>query len=323
MQLIQNKKLLTLSSILTFLILLFGASFIKPIQKKSKELKTAILNPKYEISKIVISDKNKGQLILENNIDFWGAQIIFKSETFQNNLSLYFPCNNQTVNDFLLLSSKITDYNLIISMKSKKELSKLDSTYHKFGLDAENAISLTFYDVDNIPVSKLYFGYFNETMDQIFFRTEKNYSVYSMNTKIADYLNVSTKFWSDQNMIPKSLSKNLISNNVQNIFCNNKKTDISASEKICSLRYSEIKPSTDIKNDSILELKVIDDKTTEYNFSFYKSNSDDMDHYIYSLNINPSMLYSQKAKDFIKKLNCCYTISEWTFSSLTKSISLQ
>lgn len=325
MQHIQNKKLLILISILTFLILLFCLSFIKKSDNKKTVVKTAILNPKYEISKISISNKREGNLFIENYIDFWGASYFSSTESLNTNSSgLYFPCDNQTVSDFISLCTKIEDYNIVISSKTKKELSKLDQIYSKFGLDEDNSTILTFFDIDNNVVSKLYFGSFNETQDQIFLRSEKNYSVFSINSKIADYLNLSLKFWADQNMIPKSISKNLDYSKIQNIFYNqNLKAGDSAKIKISSLRYSNLQSIHQINENPLLNVKIIDDKTTEYIYSFYSSDSGDMDYYLYSLKINPAFIYSAKAKDFINKLNAFYTISEWTFNSLTKELKQQ
>lgn len=358
MQLIQNKKLLTLSSILAFLVLLFGASFIKPIQKKSQQLKSAILNPKYEVSQISFDFPALAKIELYNCNEFWGGYYTTPITMNRQPDDFYFPVNTQIVNSFLNISKTVSDYNLILEGKSKKDLSKLEDTYKKYGLDEENATVLTFYDKEKNIVSKLYFGNLDETMTHIFFKSDKNYAIYSMSSKIADYLEFNVKFWCDQEMIPKSISKNIDSSKIQNIFyrevINEKDTNImsqnlnaakTAYSKMSSLRYSEfgtgnteyLKITPDKYYDQpsfmnkVLDVKVIDDKSTEYNYYFYKTEyslSDITDYekrnesnsYHYTLQIKPSILYSDEAKEFIKKLNCVYVISEWTFNSLVKSL---
>lgn len=356
MQLIQNKKLLTLSSILAFLVLLFGASFIKPIQKKSQQLKSAILNPKYEVSKITINFPITARIELTNCGDFWGGFYQCGISTNSSQYSFFFPVNTNMVESFLKLSKTVSDYNLVLEGKSKKDLKNLDETYEKYGLDDHHATVLTFYDTENKPISKLYFGNFNQTMDQIFFKSDKKYSIYSMNSKIADYLEEDAKFWCDQDMIPKSISKNIDSSKIQNIFYGedeypdelgrkklspNLKASKKAYSKIVSLRYGNlgpvysnfINPPDNYENllepsqvNLILTVKVIDDKSTEYEYYFYRYNMKHFkdpeapDQYCYEMKISPSMLYSDEAKKFIKKLNCKYYISEWTFNSLTQSL---
>ncbi|MBR5934450.1 MAG: DUF4340 domain-containing protein [Treponema sp.] len=330
MKITSDKKAFALSSVLAFLVMLFAFSFLtKTDFTKTKSVKSALLNPKYELSKITISHPKAGQLELLNLDDFWGAHF-----TLQDQTDLTFPADSSIVKDFINLSQTIQEFAIIIDAKEHISSSKIIQKYKTFGLNEEDAVCVTFYNSQNTAVSKLYFGFLNQTLDRIFVKNDKNITVYSIDSKIADYLDLDTSFWSDHNILPKSISKNLKSDSIQSmtfydIDAGNKNAALTqkpASEKayakIVSLRYSKIVLGESVKQsaDNATCVKVFDGKGTEYTYIFVPSVIGNENCYTYRLHIEPSIIYTDRQKEFISNLNGTYCISEWTFNSLKESL---
>ena len=154
MKITSDKKAFALSSVLAFLVMLFAFSFLtKTDFTKTKSVKSALLNPKYELSKITISHPKAGQLELLNFDDFWGAHF-----TLQDQTDLTFPADSSIVKDFINLSQTIQEFAIIIDAKEHISSSKIIQKYKTFGLNEEDAVCVTFYTSQNTAVSKLYFG---------------------------------------------------------------------------------------------------------------------------------------------------------------------
>lgn len=314
-----ESKLLILISLFLFLLGIFFITLNSPKKyQKRNTIQSSILNKKYEISRIEISESKKSILALNKINSFWGGEYFFNDEY------ICFPLDDSLVNEFLSLSQEIRTLNKVIGTEENLSASKIASTYSKYGLDEDTAIALSFYDKNKNCVSKIYFGSLNQTMDQIFIRTDNNSSIFSMDSKIINYLESNPDFWVDQNIIPRGISKQLDYHGIQNLNYRFNDSEFSNAnkklfEKIPSLRFSEIISNTKqfelIQGDK-LYLKIQTGKGTEFNYTFYPAKTINGDCSIFELVINPDITYTQEEKDFIKKLNYKATLSNWTFNSI-------
>ena len=307
-----NKTLAVQILIFLFLTILFLIS-LKPSESRNKNMtKSALLNSKYEISKISIFNKSTGQLDLIQYDSFWGG--IYTNEE----KSVYFPARKNIIDEFIDCSKKIIDLNKIVSLKSSQK--EIEKTYKTYALDEENQIALSFFDKSGQCISKIYFGAMNQSLDQIFIRTDKNLAVFSVDSKIADYLEIKPDFWCEPNLIPEGIFKSSAFSEIQNFSYRTDFSDfINASEtaydKFLSLRFSEI--VTDfVPKEKTLELRLSDGTGTEYHADFFPARTKNGDCYIFSLKITPSMLFSKDAGEFLKKINYSCSISQWTYSTI-------
>lgn len=307
MQNTKNKLLIILLSTLGVLVVIFGLSFISPYKNKTNNiLSTALVNKKYEIAKININNINTGDLTLYYFTDFWGA------EYFDGNNYIYFPVDSVKVNEFISKAQEIISLEKIKDAKSKNEL-------EKYSVD-KNITSVSFYNEEKC-VSTVNFGAFNQSMDKVFLWTDKNMTVYAMNSQITYYIESGIKFWTDQNLIPQGISKNLDFSTIQNFTYKYKDGSVKngseeAKEKFASLRFSEIMTDFEIK-DKELEINLADGNGSIYKYSFYPAVSENGECFVFTLEITPSMFYSENQKQFIKQLNYCGSISLWTYSTIT------
>lgn len=302
-----DKNFFRLLLILISLIVLFIISLIKPDSaKKNTTMTTALVNTKYDISKIIISSNTSGELSLYNFVDFWGGRF------FNGSNYVYFPVDEDKIKSFLELSKQIQELDKIVSAKSKEQLDTYDVT--------ENSLTVSYFDNTDNCVSKINFGAMNQTMDKIFLSTEKNMTVYAIDSKIAYYLECSVNFWADKNLIPQGISNGLNAFSIQNFDFNlngqgiKKASDV-AFEKFPSYRFSEIETNFELE-DKELEIKITDGKGTSYTYNFFPAKTINGNCYIFNLNISPSIVFSDLQKDFIKKLNYSASISQWTFNSI-------
>lgn len=305
---IENRLLLVLSGILLALLLIFGISFISPYNNSKRNIfTTALVNKKYNINKININIKSTGDLTLYNYVDFWGG------EYFDGNNYFYFPVDNVKVNEFINKSQEIISLEKILDAKSNEQMSK-------YSVD-NNIARVSFYSDENC-VSSVNFGALNQTMDKVFLWTDNKMTVYAMDSSIIYYLDSGMKFWTDQNIIPQAISKNLDYSSIQNFtyeFTGKERSNAKpeAVEKFPSLRFSEILTSFE-NAEKCLEIKLSDGNGTSYRYNFYPAITENGDCYIFDLEISPSMLYSEQQKEFIKKMNYCGSLSQWTYNTITK-----
>ena len=95
-----NKTLAVQILIFFFLAILFLIS-LKPAESRNKNMtKSALLNSKYEISKISIFNKSTGQLDLIQYDSFWGG--IYTNEE----KSVYFPARKNISMSLLTVQKK-------------------------------------------------------------------------------------------------------------------------------------------------------------------------------------------------------------------------
>ena len=291
-----DRILFVLLTVLFSLVILFALSFFKNTGiKKINSRQSALLNPKYNITGFTLSSPDNRILRAKNIDGIWGAEL------YDGNESLYFLMDTSFVNNFILFCQKVSDFNVISeSGVSKKEL-------NAYYLDDKNSVCLSFFDDNGNTVSKIHFGALNQTMDKIFFRTEKNFTVYSMDSKIEAYLDTDSSTWCDKNMIPECLYKNKVDTDV-----------ILSGKKISSLRFSKIvsRNRVDFAMASGIPYRTTDGSGTTYIYHFSAATVDGEDCYVYNFLVKPSILFTPAQKDFISKLNGLYCISEWTFKLL-------
>lgn len=349
----KNKVLLILVFILSIFVLMFFLSLINKNNSKNKNIiESALVNKKYSIEKISIKD-NFNTLNFYKYENFWGAQFIQN----QNEISqINFPVEQNLINEFLADSKSIRHINVVKNFKTNVSQFEIENIYKKFGLLSDDCVEVSFISDTQTQVSKIYFGFLNESKDKIFFRTSKSLSIYSMDCNLLSYLDTDINFWAEKSLIPNSIFNNLHPRDIQNIIYNklehnsnfdslnselsfdenflNTKNEIY--EKILSLRFSKIINNEDFEvlnfntendkrqNDfSRLNLKIFFGNATEILLKFTPIKTKNGDCYLQDIIITPTFSLPNAEKEFIKKLNYKAVISEWTYNSMLNMLELK
>lgn len=283
-------------------------------------MQSSLLNSKYEISRISISNKTEGRIELVKYGNFWGGTFSTESE------SVRFPADTKTVEEFISCAQRIITVQKVASSDSSKN--KIEKNLKLFGVDSDSATELSFFYAEEQCVSKIFFGFLNQSLDRIFIRTEKTPAIYSVDSKPAEYLEINSRFWSDPNLIPSGVLNSFSFSEIQNFsyrlnpssggeFSQVAKSNY---DQFLSLRYSEI-ISDFVPGEKSLELKLSDGNGTEYNMDFYPAQTKNGDCYIFKLRITPSELFDRRTREFLKNMNYSCAVSQWTYNSITELLT--
>ena len=190
---IKNSVLYTLSAILLFTYLL---SFTKVFNSdKRKVQKTALLNPKYkeQITSIELSSENQ-QLILEKNNDFWIVQ--------DGEAGFSAPASKNQVENFINTLTKIVNVYKISDQMSKNNDYSFDFS-----------IKISYADT----YSQLIFGKQDFSQTLRYFMTGRSAAVYQAGSDFESFLTISQRFWTEPELISKSITKNISYTDIQRI----------------------------------------------------------------------------------------------------------
>ena len=289
-----------------FILLLIFILLIIPFSRKTKNSskKSALLNPKYKnsVEKIELNFPSASEEFSKNFTfykkgNFWFGEMPVKNsvssefQITQNNDSdkIYFPLDNQTVNNML------EKFTLIVNMYKKSD-SLAD--FSAFNLLENESICILFYDSNNEILSQIYFGKEDDFTSRIAFRIPNQNEVWETDNSFSVYINSQLSFWTDPFLEPQ-----------------------------CITRYSRKEAESSLRHGKILENFLPDDFVSseslkkdfgngnEILYEIFKSNSE----IFVKAKFIPGSINSQIEKNALQKVNYIYSISEWTYEKFLES----
>lgn len=280
MKILSRKKTLLFFYALDIFLLFIIAVFLLPFSKKNntpESITSAFLDSVSinDITQIDIINKNK-----KCKINIYKFNNKWIGTDSLSNWNLFWPVDEKNIENFLLETSKISEW--------KKKATK-PSSWEKLGVDSNNAIEIRLKN-NSKTISSIFFGWTDELTEEVYFRTSKNSTVWQTKTQIEKYIyNKIPSFWADPYLIPT--------------YINN-----SSNYKI-KLRRGElvyIKPAEHIKPIKVIKLNL----NPEVNaiFSFYEKDE--------NIVVIPNFF----GDEYLKKINYRYTISKWTYEEFLKEI---
>lgn len=263
-----------------FLLALVALYFISA-PKSEKSFKTALLNPKYDVDELTLSDPQKGSLVIKRVGSFWFAQ---EENPLENKSALYYICDSFMVEQFIKnLKSLVSVYEI----SDKKNLGA-------FGLQDGQSFFLC-VKKGGKEVTSINFGAV-DSMKRIFFSVPKRQKIFSVQSDfLAPYLSTSANFWASPEIFPKDLLG----------------TDKKYRRgKIAMASAQEI-------NWEGASQKIYDAQDGNVYKAFFLPKTDG--DYFYRLQVQPSAQRSQEEKDALKKLNAVFIVSAWTYERVMQA----
>lgn len=194
---LSNKKL---SVILVLLVALFLLSFTGIFKAESRRtVKTALLNPKYkdELFSIELTHGTDA-VFLEKKDGIWRVK--------HNSLNFYTVTAQNRVEDFI---------NELIKVVTLYKISDNLSEKNAFGLNSDKTFRIKCSYGSSF--SEYFLGNQDFTRSYRYLMTGKNTKVYQIGDEIEKYLTVSLLFWTEPELISKSLVQGLSANSVQRV----------------------------------------------------------------------------------------------------------
>ena len=197
---IKTRYLIITASVLFIIYLLSFTNLFKSSNKKA--FNTALLNPKYknEVTSIELSQGNE-QIFLKKISDFW----VVKTE--EKGFSA--PADNKRIENFLeQLSSIINMYKISDKLSKNNALGfeKSDSFY----------IKCAYKDT----YSEFIFGAQDFSQNFRYFMTGKTTAVFQTANQFEPFLTASERYWTEAELISKTITKNISSSDIQRITIN-------------------------------------------------------------------------------------------------------
>ena len=289
-----------------FILLLIFILLIIPFSRKTKNSskKSALLNPKYKnsVEKIELNFPSASEEFSKNFTfykkgNFWFGEMPVKNsvssefQITQNNDSdkIYFPLDNQTVNNML------EKFTLIVNMYKKSD-SLAD--FSAFNLLENESICILFYDSNNEILSQIYFGKEDDFTSRIAFRIPNQNEVWETDNSFSVYINSQLSFWTDPFLEPQ-----------------------------CITRYSRKEAESSLRHGKILENFLPDDFVSSESLKKDFGNGNEILYEIFKNNSEifvkakfiPGSINSQIEKNALQKVNYIYSISEWTYEKFLES----
>lgn len=312
------KKLLIAAAVLSGIYIISFTPILNPSDPKPVE--TALLNSKYNVNSFTIETGTSTRLEFSYNGEFWqGCSFIYGDE-------LYFPCDTDVVEKFLLQSKTVTGLYTVEKNSNLKTKEELEEKLSDYSLDENHCLTITYYDENKNTVSQIMFGKQSQTGESIFIKTTKSNSVYKISSEISTYLNISPSFWADPHIIPKSIFKDLDGNNIQQfVFSYDSNTFYKATEKskfdILSFRHGNILSQPQLKSECEFSFKIEDGTGSSCQIGFYPYQTNSTQYYEVEISVQPSFLWNDEAKEFFKRMNYTSQISKWTFTRIKELIT--
>ncbi len=265
------------------LLLFLAALFFLSAPKKEKTFKTALLNPKRSVQKIVLGDPKFGKISLEKAGSFW----LGKKE-FSDGKAAFFPCDSDAIKGLLSALKKIST---VAEVSGSKKLSS-------YGLEKGGAFFLGLYDDGEKEAVSIYFGSL-DSRRRIFFFVPKRQKIFAIDSQpLAPYLSLDMNFWASPEIFPK---------------------DIVGADK----KWRRGKMALSPKGQALLAQDFDWSGAKEKIFdagdgNLYKAlflPADEGDYYCLFL-ARPSAQRPQVEKEALKKINSISLVSSWTFERL-------
>ena len=229
-----------------------------------------------------------------SSVEIYNAQerkkiIIFQKDNIwlgtddDSNMTLNWPCDIQTIKNFLAEAEKENT----LYKKAEKV-----SSWARLGVDEKNSCRITFFKNGSEKVSEFFFGIEDPISERISFRTSKEQTVWEAKTSVSNFLFKNASFWADSYIEPLCVTD-----------------ENKTSEKLRRGQLVYLSPSENIKPEKVISK--IFSNTNKAVYSIYKKD----DSYI----VIPSFSPLEKNKDAIKAINYRYSISQWTYEKFLEA----
>ncbi len=300
-----KKILVRLASVLAFLVIIFGLSFIvKRNDGKSMSVNTALLNPKYKsaLSEIHISIPNdeikdtdftgtveeRTMLTLRKNGSIWTGETVNGSD------KVIWPADSSTIENLIEYCTKLR--RLYEKSSSAKNLDSLSVT-------EEKAKILEFITNDGQSVSRIMFGKENPLTSRISVRSSSKLNVYEIENDISLYLNAKSSFYADPYLYPVCI------------------TSFTQEEKVSLLRHGTINDSLKEKNEcvNLIPVNVLRKDFADgsgVKLKVYRTFGQQENTYTVIPEYTAAISAGNEEKSAVLKMNYSYSISSWTYGKL-------
>lgn len=280
MKIVSKKKALLL--FYGFDIILFAAILLLliPFNKNKstrpeKSIESNFLSESEDVTELRILDRSRNKRIIMNRLNnMWIATDSDSNET------LYWPCDVQTIENFLASMSKINEW---------IKVSDNVTSWKKFAVDNSQAVEITFRDHQR-TVSSVFFGEYDNLRKCVAFRTSKEATVWETETSAVDFIFQSdSSFWADPYIEPVCI------------------TGKSLKDSESSLRRGELvylKPGDNVK-----PVKVFSKQFDNGNKAVYS---------IYEKDGAYVIIPMFEGNDTINEISYRYSVSKWTYEKILK-----
>lgn len=279
MKRISSKKALLIFYGFDIILVLVLLLLFLPLSRKNipETSKMKFIDNAKEISSVEIYNaKERKKIIISQKDNIW------LGTDDDSNMTLNWPCDIQTIKNFLTEAEKENS----LYKKAEKV-----SSWASLGVDEKNSCRITFFKGTE-KVSKFFFGIEDSVSERISFRTSKEQTVWEAKTSVSNFLFKDASFWADPYIEP---------------LCVTDETEISAKLRRGRLVY--LSPSENIKPEKVVSK--IFSNTNKAVYSIYKKD----DSYI----VIPSFSSLEKNTDAIKSINYRYSISQWTYEKFLEA----
>lgn len=282
-----------LISILIFLTVLYGFSFVrKPSKDNRKLIKTVLVIPKYaeDINQIQINSA-ADSIVLQKNNDIW------EISDFENPI-VKIPADSEKINRLI---SQLTTVTGVYKVSSK------NNPADNFGFD-QNQIKISL-SIGGEEISELCFGKNDFTQTKRYVKSGRSEEVLEMKDTAAGFLTTSIQNWSESTIISQQILGKIKPEDIQRIVVNNKAVsnpDSAYISKLLELRHGGINSNTVISGNDCYTLKL------------ELGNKDKITLEVWETNTEGTYLVCSVYEDESRNLKQSYfcNISSWTFSKL-------
>lgn len=280
MKRISSKKALLMFYGFDIILVLVLLLLFLPLSKKNipETSKMKFISNAKEISSVEIYNAQERKKII-----IFQKDNIWLGTDDDSNMTLNWPCDIQTIKNFLAEAEKENT----LYKKAEKV-----SSWARLGVDEKNSCRITFFKNGSEKVSEFFFGIEDPISERILFRTSKEQTVWEAKTSVSNFLFKNTSFWADSYIEPLCVTD-----------------ENKISEKLRRGQLVYLSPSENIKPEKVISK--IFSNTNKAIYSIYKKD----DSYI----VIPSFSSLEKNKDAIKAINYRYSISQWTYEKFLEA----
>lgn len=286
----KKNRLLYISVLI--LLLLYVLSFVKGCSKahERKEIKTALVNPGNLDSITEINIYDAGNLItIVKAGNYWKAK--------DGRSDYYLPVSSSKMNNML---------NNLTSIRNMYKLSDNFSQNNSFGLTDSATVHLRY--TYSQGARELLFGNYDFSQNYRYMMTDRNTTVYEVNSSLDNYLSTSIQNWNEPYLISQEVLGKITEADIQSaLFYENNSSGGSIADltKLLELRHGGTAASAPAGTpDSTLVLEIGNKNRVEMAFYFSRESGDytvKTTYYDYSRN-NKQDFYSR--------------ISQWTYNKI-------
>ncbi len=284
MKLKKGILILSVSDVVLLMLLILSLVFSTG-KNVPVSMESALLNPKYTDDVCVIeitdcSSSDKDKVVMTRRGSFWTGTSSISDYT------MAWPCDTQTVNNFILSNSKIEKMN---------KVGENSRSWKRLGVDESNCILVSMYNDSGTILSSIYYGKSDPLTQKVAFRTWRDDSVYEVTDSILVFIKTEESFWADPFVYPQCI------------------TGLSRRESEGFLRRGVLSTET---TGNVADHVIRKDfgNGAEAIYRIYRKD----DSYIVVPSFRGGIAYSDVDKETVESLNYRYSISAWTLDKFLK-----